>query len=130
MSLKEDSVFLDQLNQSTSVYAMVLGVAQKARKLAEDSGNALTHKEALTYAARGIEVDMDQFSEINAFERNYIHEQFCYIDDPDIKASVLESFKKSKKSKSLRFVYMNITGKSKMARVRVLTRMLFYKLLK
>ncbi len=130
MSLKDDAVFLDQMNQSSSVFEMVFNVSQQARKLAEDSGNVLTHKEALTYAARGIKVDMEQFSAVNDFETKYINEQFCYIDDHDIKKSVMESFRKSKKSKSLRFVYIGITSKSKMARVRVLTRMLYYKLLK
>lgn len=130
MSLKEDAVFLDRLNSSDNIYGMVFTVSQQARKLAEDSGNALTHKEALTCASRGIEVDMSKFSEVNDFETRYIREQFCYIDDMDVKKSVMESFKQSKKAKSLRFVYIGITSKSKMARVRVLTRMFFYKLLK
>ena len=130
MSLREDFEFLEKMNQSGSVYDVVYITSQKARKLSEAAYNAIPHKDAITYVSRGIEVDPKQYSNVTDFESRYINEQFCYIDDEDVKASVLESFKRSKQTRSIRFVYINISSHSKMARVRVLTRMLYHELLK
>lgn len=130
MSLREDYDFLERMNSSGCVYDVVFSTAQKARKLSEDSYNAIPHKDSLTYIARGIKVDLEQFSNITDYETKYINEQFCYIDDDSVKESVMESFRRSKQTRSLRFVYKNITSHPKMARVRVLTRMLYYSLLK
>ena len=130
MSLREDFEFLEKMNQSGSVYDVVYITSQKARKLSEDAYNAIPHKDAITYISRGIEVDPKQYSNVTDYESRFIKEQFCYIDDEDVKASVLESFKRSKQTRSLRFVYINISSHSKMARVRVLTRMLYHNLLK
>ena len=130
MSLHEDLEFRQKLDHSTSIYELVRNVAENARKLSEDTNNAILHSEALSYICRELEIDMSQFRKISDYEERYIREQFCYIDDPAVKDSVRESFKRSKESGKLTFVYLNVSSKSKKARIRVLSRMLYYTLVR
>lgn len=130
MSFGDDFGFLENMNNSGAVFDVVFNTAQKARKLSEDAYNAIPHKDALTYIARGIKVDPSEFTNVTDYETRYIKEQFCYIDDESVKESVMESFRRSKQSHSLRFVYINISSRPKMARIRVLTRMIYDALLK
>ena len=66
---------------------------------------------------------------IDEYESKYIKELFMYIDDKDIKDAVYDSFYDSKLKKNLVYVYNNISDAYKKARVRILTRMLWYNLI-
>lgn len=66
---------------------------------------------------------------IDEYESKYIKELFMYIDDKDIKDAVYDSFYDSKLKKNLVYVYNNISDVHKKARVRILTRMLWYNLI-
>ena len=130
MSLGEDFDFRQKLNNSTSIYELVNEVASKARKLAEDTDNVILHSESLSYICRELDIDMSQFKRLTDYEERYLREQFCYIDDPSVKDSVRESFKRSKESGKLAFVYCDVASKSKRSRIRVITRMLYYTLVR
>lgn len=130
MSLGEDFNFRQKLNNSTSIYELVNEVASKARKLAEDTDNVILHSESLSYICRELDIDMSQFKRLTDYEERYLREQFCYIDDPAVKDSVRESFKRSKESGKLTFVYCDVASKSKRSRIRVITRMLYYTLVR
>ena len=130
MSLHEDLEFRKKLDSSTSIYELVRKTAEKARQLSEDTNNAILHSEALSYICRELEIDMAQFKRISDYEERYIREQFCYIDDQAVKDSVRESFKRSKELGKLTFVYLNVSSKSKRSRIRVITRMLYYTLVR
>lgn len=130
MSLGDDFDFRQKLNNSTSIYELVNEVASKARKLAEDTDNVILHSESLSYICRELDIDMSQFKRLTDYEERYIREQFCYIDDPAVKDSVRESFKRSKESGKLTFVYCDVASKSKRSRIRVITRMLYYTLVR
>lgn len=130
MSLGEDFDFRQKLNNSTSIYELVNEVASKARKLAEDTDNVILHSESLSYICRELDIDMSQFKRLTDYEERYLREQFCYIDDPAVKDSVSESFKRSKESGKLTFVYCDVASKSKRSRIRVITRMLYYTLVR
>ena len=130
MSLGEDFDFRQKLNNSTSIYELVNEVASKARKLAEDTDNVILHSESLSYICRELNIDMSQFKRLTDYEERYLREQFCYIDDPAVKDSVRESFKRSKESGKLTFVYCDVASKSKRSRIRVITRMLYYTLVR
>ena len=130
MSLGEDFDFRQKLNNSTSIYELVNEVASKARKLAEDTDNVILHSESLSYICRELDIDMSQFKRLTDYEERYLREQFCYIDDPAVKDSVRESFKRSKESGKLTFVYCDVASKSKRSRIRVITRMLYYTLVR
>lgn len=130
MSLGEDFDFRQKLNNSASIYELVNEVASKARKLAEDTDNVILHSESLSYICRELDIDMSQFKRLTDYEERYLREQFCYIDDPAVKDSVRESFKRSKESGKLTFVYCDVASKSKRSRIRVITRMLYYTLVR
>ena len=130
MSLGEDFDFRQKLNNSTSIYELVNEVASKARKLAEDTDNVILHSESLSYICRELDIDMSQFKRLTDYEERYLREQFCYIDDPAVKDSVRESFKRSKESGKLTFVYCDVASRSKRSRIRVITRMLYYTLVR
>lgn len=63
---------------------------------------------------------------IDEYESRYIKEMFAYIDDKDIKDAVYDSFYDSKKNKNLIFIYNDIDDESRRARVRILTRILWF----
>jgi hypothetical protein len=130
MSLGDDFDFRQKLNNSTSIYELVNEVASKARKLAEDTDNVILHSESLSYICRELDIDLSQFKRLTDYEERYLREQFCYIDDPAVKDSVRESFKRSKESGKLTFVYCDVASKSKRSRIRVITRMLYYTLVR
>lgn len=131
MSFEHDIPFRKELEQSSNVYEVVRNVMDSARELSTRCDNKILHSQAITHVINGtkpddwISIDFD-----DEYEAYQIREMFCYIDDKDICDAVYDSFYKSKKSKNLVYVYNDIVDINRQARVRVLTRMLWYKLVK
>lgn len=107
-----------------------MNVSNQARSLADRSGNSILHSEAISMVLKGEQTDIISDDElIDEYESKYIKELFMYIDDKDIKDAVYDSFYDSKLKKNLVYVYNNISDVHKKARVRILTRMLWYNLI-
>ena len=107
-----------------------MNVSNQARSLADRSGNSILHSEAISMVLKGEQTDIISDDElIDEYESKYIKELFMYIDDKDIKDAVYDSFYDSKLKKNLVYVYNNISDAYKKARVRILTRMLWYNLI-
>ena len=131
MSLKDDMDFRKQLERSPNVYAEVCRVMNAARALADLCDNKILHSEALTHIVRGTEPNCPYIADYrDEYEAYHIRDMFCYIDDKDICDAVYDSFYESKRAKNLVYVYNHINDSGRRARVRVLTRMLWYKLIK
>lgn len=107
-----------------------MNISNQARSLADRSGNSILHSEAISMVLNGDQTDIISDDEIiDEYESKYIKELFMYIDDKEIKDAVYDSFYDSKSKKNLVYVYNNISDIHKRARVRILTRMLWYNLI-
>lgn len=129
MSLKGDECFRRQLETSENPYEKVMNVVSKARDLSAQYNNKILHSEAITNIIHGTLPDIQYLSDLESeFESRYIRDVFCYIDDKELCDAVYDSFYASKKKNNLIYVYNSISEPNRRARIRVLTRMLWYKL--
>ncbi len=131
MSLKDDIEFRKKLESSKNIYADIRNVVTSARELSLKYDNKILHSEAITHVIHGTEPDLHVYVDCgDEYEAHQIKELFCYIDNKEICDAVYDSFYASKSKNNLIFLYNNINEPNKQARVRVLTRMLWYKLIK
>lgn len=129
MSLKDDMGFRRYLETADNPYAEVIQVVSKARELSALYNNRILHSEAITSAIHGTQPDIQCLLDIESeFESRYIREVFCYIDDKELCDAVYDSFYASREKNNLIYVYNSIAEPDRRARIRVLTRMLWYKL--
>lgn len=129
MSLKDDEKFRRYLETSDNLYGEVMQVVSKARKLSAQYSNRILHSEAITSVIHGTQPDIQHLLDIESeFESRYIRDVFCYIDDKELCNAVYDSFYASREKNNLIYVYNSITEPNRKARIRVLTRMLWYKL--
>lgn len=129
MSLKDDTSFRRYLETVDNPYGEVMQVVSKARELTALYNNKILHSEAITSAIHGTQPDIQRLLDVESeFESRYIREMFCYIDDKELCDAVYDSFYASKEKNNLIYVYNCIVEPDRKARIRVLTRMLWYKL--
>ena len=129
MSLKGDECFRRQLETADNPYEEVMNVVSKARELSAQYNNKILNSEAITNIIHGTLPDIQYLSDLESeFESRYIRDVFCYIDDKELCDAVYDSFYASKKKNNLIYVYNSISEPNRRARIRVLTRMLWYKL--
>lgn len=130
MAFKDDEIFRKRLESSPNKYQFLREVMNSARKLSADYNNKILHSEAITHIVQGTKPDIQYIERYqDEYESRYMKETFCYIDDKQICDAVYDSFYESKKQKNLIFLYNNIEDLDRQARVRVITRMLWYKLI-
>lgn len=129
MSIKDDEEFRRKLEKASNIYAEVRNIANSARILSAEYDNKILHSEAITHVIHGTEPDRQYIENYrDEYEAHQIREMFCYIDDKEICNAVYDSFYASKSRKNLIFIYNGIDSPDKQTRVRILTRMLWYKL--
>lgn len=131
MSLKNDTPTRKKLEQADNIYAEVCKIMTTARSLAMECDNKVLHSQAITHVINGTEPAHQFVHDFrDEYEAYQIRDLFCSIDDEEICNAVYDSFYASKKNKNLIFIYNDITDEPTKSRVRVLTRMLWYKLIK
>ena len=127
MSFKDDVNFRKFLETQPNKYELVLDVARDARKLSAEYDEELMHSKAITHTLHGTKPKMKEICRWES-EAIKIKDIFCSIDDRDIRDAVYDSFYASKEANNLKYVYNDIREPYKQARVRILTRMLWYSL--
>ena len=116
---------------SSNAYGIVNDIVRDARSIYSDCNYRVLQSQAITHAVNHTKPDLyDSDITDDEYEAKAIREAFCYIDDIAIKHAVYDSFYDSKHAGDLVFVYNEIADESRRARVRVITRMLFHKLIK
>lgn len=132
MSLVDDLVeFNKHANKCQNKYLATLYIASAARKLLKKYDNALLESEALTWIIRGVNIkvlkQVQRIQSRRSFQLSYIDEVLCYVDDTDIKEGVRSSIVASKHARNLVYIY-NVSNIHKQARIRILTRIIWYEL--
>lgn len=126
MSLGDERAFVQSLQNP---YKAAMEVSDKARKLC-NKYEGLIESEAITHIVHNTEPDNKiYFNAKEEYIAMQIKEMFCYIDDKAICDAVYDSFYESKKKHNLIYIYNDISDEARQARVRILTRMLWYQLI-
>lgn len=137
MSLCNDYKYRKNMESSTTVYEDLIILMNSARSLATDCGERILHSSAITHIVNGTKPSgKDRWVCADEYEARAIRDLFCNISDKEVCDAVYDSFYENKRinsrscgGKNLIFVYNHITDPNKQARVRILTRMLWYKLI-
>ena len=127
MSIGDDRNFRQQLEKSDNPYRVVRDIGKQARALSEEYNNSIFHSEAITHILQGSKPS-NKYYFSDEYEAVFIKEMFCYIDDIEVKNAVYDSFYASKFRHNLIYLYNDITEEPRRARVRILTRRLWYEL--
>ena len=134
MNFKSDNEHFNEIVSkfNGNRYQAVQYIQKQSRKLLEYTDNRITDSEAITWVLTGEKPDYESrktFNEITAkYEDAYVDEILCYIDDKQVCESIRLSISKSKKSKNLVYRYTKGLDETQKSRVRVVTRMIWYKL--
>lgn len=130
MAMSDDLAVRREIEYSSNAYEIVSGIAKTARKMCSDYDNMILQSQAISHAAHGTEPDLYDIQQSkDEYEARVIKEEFCYIDDVEVKHAVYDSFYASKAKNNLVYVYNDIKSESKKSRVRIITRMLYHKLI-
>lgn len=130
MSLENDIEFRKKLETSSNSYQILRNVMRKARALSTEYGDKILHSEAITHVINGTKPDIKNIMDIEEkYEADYFRELSCNMEDKEVYKAVYDSFYQSKAKKNLIFIYNNIKDLGKQSRVRVLTKMAWYKLI-
>lgn len=111
-----------------SSYAACMYLAKKARNEKTKLDNLISESEALTWALTN---KMPKSYELRRTSKNALFSRvediLNYVDDNEIREAAKQSFRDSVECEHLIYSYMKISDESRQSRVRVLTRMMFYK---
>lgn len=129
MSFQDDYKFRKFLETQPNKYSLVLDVARDARDMAKEYDDLILHSEAITHSLHGTRPKLKQIAKWES-EASEIRDIFCSIEDREICEAVYDSFYASKEAHNLKYVYNGVKDEYKQARIRILTKMLWYSLYK
>lgn len=128
-----DVTMFQQLSEELGdAYQAVNHIAAQARKLAESHNNVILHSEAINWVITGVKPDIleqvDKLPDKPNFFRSYVDEALAYVSDGPVRRSAKSSIFASKSARHLIYIYRDVSDPHRRARVRVLTRMVWYNL--
>lgn len=111
-------------------YVATTYVSKKARELANDYNNVISHSEALSWIISNKKpAILNNYDDILKLREqrslSFAIQSLSNISDEDVKEAVLASIKKSKEVDHLIYQYPNVYDKYRQARVRILCRKLW-----
>lgn len=111
-----------------SKYEATMYLAKKARNKQQELRYLITESEALTFALTDdIPKTVEKRIMIKSSSLREIEDILNYVEDKEVQNAARTSFRKSVEIDHLIYQYKKITNESKQARVRILTRIMFYK---
>jgi hypothetical protein len=130
LSIGKDCDFRKYVEEnSLNPFAVVKQIAAEARRRTETDDHSYTYAQAITWVVQGKEpLYRGSNKTRKSYEEQEVNEQLNYIDDEEVCIAVRHSFKLSMSKRNLVYVYGKIKDEPRKARVRVTTRILWYKL--
>ena len=132
MSFNDIEYFNEITAKLGNPYAAVNYIAASARKLAAKYNNLILDSEAINWLVTdnkpAILNKQHTISTKGDYVRSYVDEMLSYVDDTDVCDSVRYSINTSRDANHLIYVYTNVPDEFRQARVRILTRMIWYNL--
>lgn len=121
MSLTKNPVY-NQLKETLGPYCAVIEIASNAREIAESLDGRITDSMALDFAARGEVPDPKDYPD-HRLDR--VEDYISYIEDSDIKSSIVSSYEESLKRFHLVYMYGSIYDEPRRSRVRIILNILW-----
>lgn len=112
----------NELKESIGPYRATLVIAENAREIAISLDNRITDASALDFAARGLLPDPKDYPD-HRLDR--VKSYIDYIDDKEIKQSIIDSYEESLKKYHLCYIYNNIEDEPRRSRIRIILRILW-----
>lgn len=111
-----------------SPFAAINYIAKSARVKRQQVDNRILESEAITWALTGIQPQLrERVHTVDEwYNISYLDEVLSYVDDEQVADSVRESYSESARTHHLIYCYHSSLDESRKARVRVLTRMIWY----
>lgn len=111
-----------------SPFAAVKYIAQSARQKRQSVDYRVLESQAITWVLTGIQPKLSKrhLNVSDWYNLPYLDEVLSCVDDDDVAASVRESYSESMKAHHLIYYYHQSLNEHQKARVRVLTRMIWY----
>lgn len=127
MSLQDDAPYYADLLTyfNNSPYSVGGFVMDESRRLMDVSPQHITAKEAVTWAIRDTP---PKFEKVVTYAENYLDDVLSNIDDDNVREAVEASFLLSKSRQNLLYDYKMVNNLHYQAKVRILTRMLWFHL--
>lgn len=131
--LNDNIKFDEYAKQHGSRFTATMLVAEQARYLAEKHHNVITHAQALHWVLSGETPEEINNQDTILKRRKFsslmsAKEYLSNITDTEIKQSVLKSLWLSNKAGHLIYYYKEVYEPERQARIRILTRKLWYEL--
>lgn len=128
MSINDMSKFDTYIESTGNIYSAVMAVVKDARNL---SSNGYTDTQALSYVLSGEVPKIRKHAATSRKDRleSMIKDELCEVDDPDVCGAVEISLQKSTKKRYLVYDYQGVLDEPRQARIRVLTRIIWDKIL-
>lgn len=132
MSINNNELLPKLIESFGNIYECVNYVAREARDLSNSSELSLTESRALTWILSGEQPSESKQPKAlleKGSRLQCIDDLLWTVDDPEIQAAVTRSVFKSWRAHHLLYEYINVSDAPRQARIRVLTRMVWYALL-
>lgn len=111
-----------------SKYAACNYLSSKAHNKQKEFNYLISESEAITFALTGdIPSSYDRRLKARSASLKQIEDILNYVEDEEVQVASRESFRNSVGCGHLVYSYMRISNVNKQARVRILTRMMYYK---
>lgn len=129
MSINNNKMLPKLVESFGNVYECVNYVAKEARELANSSEVSLTESRAITWVLSG-DPPEDVTQPAPILEKRAklmcIDDMLWTVDDPQVRAAVTRSAFRSWREHHLLYEYLDVPDEPRKARIRVLTRMIWY----
>jgi len=132
MAFNKEEKFREYLHKCDDPYLLIRLTVKEARRREKALNYRIMSSEALTWVVQG-KVPNGVRQQLNGvyittYENRHMKELLCYVDDPEVRQAVEDSYIASKKNTNLLYKYNSIKEDARQARVRVLTNQLWYTL--
>lgn len=130
MMFEEYKKFQEYASKFNNVYSAINYIANQSRNLTKSTNNLILDSEAISWFLTGekpsILSDIDKIKKQNRKKIVHITDILSYVDDISVCESAMTSLRVSKQAGYLIYVYKDVPDEDRQARVRVLTRILWY----
>lgn len=126
--LKQKELFDNLSKLLGSPYAACMYLAKTARNQQAELHNLISESEAITWALTN-ELPKNYEVRLNARSKllSNVEDILNYVEDSEVEIAARQSFRDSIQCEHLVYNYLKIEDESRQSRVRILTRMMFYK---
>lgn len=126
--LNEKELFDNLAKVIGSTYGACMYIAKLSRQKRIELNNLISESEAITWAVTNkLPDNYEERLKARSASLKSIEDILNYVEDDEVQNAARQSFRDSIQCEHLIYNYLKVNDASKQSRVRILTRMMFYK---